>query len=70
MLTVVSRPLFQMASIGMIFTFGIWIALTAKQTASGEVSYGKGIIAMIFFHNFFVQYVLVRRTPVTRIFTL
>jgi len=42
-----------MASIGMIFTFGIWIALTAKQTASGEVSYGKGIIAMIFFHNFF-----------------
>jgi hypothetical protein len=50
------RPLFLIASSGMICTFSTWIALTAKQVETGSTSYGKGVIAMIFFHNFFYNF--------------
>jgi hypothetical protein len=50
------RPLFLIASNGMCCTFAIWIALTAQQLKTGDTSYGKGVIAMIFFHNFFYNF--------------
>lgn len=50
------RPLFITSAAGMCCTFTIWIALTAKQIQSGEVSYGKGVIAIIFFHSFFYNF--------------
>lgn len=50
------RPLFLIAGGGMVFTFSIWIALTAVQLQTGQASYGKGVIAMIFFHNFFYNF--------------
>lgn len=60
------RPLFLIASSGMCCTFAIWIGLTAAQLQNpGETGFGKGVIAMIFFHNFFYNfawYVLPFRT--------
>jgi hypothetical protein len=50
------RPLFLIAGSGMTFTFAIWIALTAMQLKTGQTGYGKGVIAMIFFHNFFYNF--------------
>lgn len=47
------RPLFLTSNTGMCFTFAIWIALTAVQNRTHSGSLGKGIICMIFFHNFF-----------------
>ncbi|KAI4718679.1 general substrate transporter [Aureobasidium sp. EXF-10727] len=47
----------QICSTGMVCTFATWIALTAKQLESPkEKSWGKGVIAMIFFHNFFYNF--------------
>jgi hypothetical protein len=41
----------------MCCTFATWIALTAKQLQNPEeTSWGKGVIAMIFFHNFFYNF--------------
>lgn len=51
------RPLFLIASSGMCCTFAIWIALTAQQLMHPEkTGFGKGVIAMIFFHNFFYNF--------------
>lgn len=51
------RPLFLIASSGMCCTFAIWIALTAEQIRHpDQLGYGKGVIAMIFFHNFFYNF--------------
>jgi MFS family permease len=50
------RPLFLIASSGMCCTFAIWIALTAEQIKTQKNSFGKGVIAMIFFHNFFYNF--------------
>jgi MFS family permease len=50
------RKLFLIAAGGMNFTFAIWIALTATQIRTQQVSFGKGVIAMIFFHNFFYNF--------------
>lgn len=50
------RPLFLISAGGMVCTFTIWTALTARQLDTGSVSLGKGIIAMIFFHNFFYNF--------------
>ncbi|CAD0095680.1 unnamed protein product [Aureobasidium vineae] len=51
------RPLFLICSTGMVCTFATWIALTAKQLENPkEKSWGKGVIAMIFFHNFFYNF--------------
>ncbi|KIW86259.1 hypothetical protein Z517_01654 [Fonsecaea pedrosoi CBS 271.37] len=51
------RPLFLIASSGMCCTFAIWIALTASQLQHPkQVGFGKGVIAMIFFHNFFYNF--------------
>ena len=51
------RPLFLIASGGMCCTFAIWIALTAEQIDNpGKLGFGKGVIAMIFFHNFFYNF--------------
>jgi len=50
------RPLFLIAAGGMCCTFSIWIALTAENLKTGNISYGKGVIAMIFFHNFFYNF--------------
>jgi hypothetical protein len=41
----------------MCCTFATWIALTAKQLQNPkDTSWGKGVIAMIFFHNFFYNF--------------
>jgi len=37
----------------MCCTFATWIALTAVQNRTGASGPGKGVIAIIFFHNFF-----------------
>jgi len=50
------RPLFLISASGMCCTFAIWIALTAEQLRTGSVGIGKGVIAMIFFHNFFYNF--------------
>ena len=50
------RPLFLIAAGGMCCTFSIWTALTARNIETGNVNYGKGVIAMIFFHNFFYNF--------------
>jgi len=50
------RPLFITAASGMCVTFSIWIALTAKNLATHEVSYGQGVVAIIFFHSFFYNF--------------
>lgn len=50
------RPLFLISASGMCCTFSIWTALTARYVATGNRSYGQGIIAMIFFHNFFYNF--------------
>jgi len=51
------RPLFLIASSGMCCTFAIWIALTATQLKNpDQLGFGKGVIAMIFFHNFFYNF--------------
>jgi len=51
------RPLFLIAAGGMCCTFATWIALTAKQLQNPkDTSWGKGVIAMIFFHNFFYNF--------------
>ena len=47
------RPLFLISNSGMVCTFAVWIALTAVQNNTGDVGPGKGVICMIFFHNFF-----------------
>jgi hypothetical protein len=47
------RPLFLTSVSGMCCTFAIWIALTAIQNSTGAVGPGKGVIVIIFFHNFF-----------------
>jgi MFS family permease len=47
------RPLFLTSNSGMICTFATWIVLTAVQNKTGSPSLAKGIICMIFFHNFF-----------------
>ncbi|KAK3675863.1 hypothetical protein LTR78_004055 [Recurvomyces mirabilis] len=51
------RPLFLTAGCGMCCTFATWIALTARSTQDpSNLGYGKGVIAMIFFHNFFYNF--------------
>ncbi|KAK5113816.1 hypothetical protein LTR62_003200 [Meristemomyces frigidus] len=51
------RPLFLIAGCGMCCTFAIWIALTATHLKNPlNLSFGKGVIAMIFFHNFFYNF--------------
>ena len=51
------RPLFLIASGGMCCTFAIWIALTAQSVLHpDQLGFGKGVIAMIFFHNFFYNF--------------
>lgn len=51
------RPLFLIAASGMCCTFAIWIGLTASQIMHPkELGFGKGVIAMIFFHNFFYNF--------------
>jgi hypothetical protein len=41
----------------MCCTFATWIALTARQLQNPkEPSWGKGVIAIIFFHNFFYNF--------------
>jgi hypothetical protein len=47
------RPLFLISSSGMCCTFATWIALTAIQNETQKSGPGKGVIAIIFFHNFF-----------------
>ncbi|MCJ1410797.1 hypothetical protein MMC19_004883 [Ptychographa xylographoides] len=47
------RPLFLVSNTGMLFTFMTWIILTAFQNNTGNPGDGKGVIVMIFFHNFF-----------------
>lgn len=47
------RPLFLVSSCGMCCTFATWIALTAVQNKTGDTGPAKGIIVIIFFHNFF-----------------
>jgi hypothetical protein len=47
------RPLFLTSASGMCCTFATWIALTAVQNRTGASGPGKGVIAIIFFHNFF-----------------
>jgi MFS family permease len=47
------RPLFLTSASGMCCTFAVWIALTAVQNRTGDPGPGKGVIAIIFFHNFF-----------------
>ncbi|KAK3071921.1 hypothetical protein LTR53_007767 [Teratosphaeriaceae sp. CCFEE 6253] len=51
------RFLFLTAGCGMCCTFAIWIALTATSIKNPlQLGYGKGVIAMIFFHNFFYNF--------------
>lgn len=51
------RPLFLTAAGGMCCTFAIWIALTASSIKDPKnLGFGKGVIAMIFFHNFFYNF--------------
>jgi len=47
------RPLFLTSNAAMCCTFAVWIALTAVQNKTGSAGAGKGVIVMIFFHNFF-----------------
>lgn len=47
------RPLFLVSGAGMCCTFATWIALTAEQQRTGSASIGRGVICIIFFHNFF-----------------
>jgi len=47
------RPLFLTSNSGMICTFATWIALTAVQNKTQAPGPGKGVIVMIFLHNFF-----------------
>lgn len=47
------RPLFLTSASGMCCTFATWIALTAVQNRIGASGPGKGVIVIIFFHNFF-----------------
>lgn len=47
------RPLFLTSASGMCCTFATWIALTAVQNRTGAPGPGKGVIVIIFFHNFF-----------------
>jgi len=50
------RRLFLIAAGGMCCTFAIWIALTAEDLKTHKTSFGKGVIAIIFFHNFFYNF--------------